>query len=43
MDEEGTSLADQVIDSQRRRGIVIIATNHKSDLKYAEQTIQLGD
>lgn len=43
MDEEGTSLADRVIDSQRRRGIVIIATNDRSDLRHAEQTIQLGD
>jgi heme exporter protein A len=43
MDQEGASLADQVIDSQRRRGIVIIATNDRSDLRHAEQTIQLGD
>lgn len=43
LDQQGLSLVDSVIDFQRKRGMVIIATNERADLKYAEQTIQLGD
>jgi len=42
LDEEGISLVDQMISLQKERGILILATNQKADLKYADQIIQLG-
>ncbi len=42
LDQEGISLVDQTISLQKERGIVILATNEKVDLKYGDQTIQLG-
>ncbi len=42
LDQEGVSLVDQVIDSQKKKAIVVIATNDQSDLKYADQRIHLG-
>jgi heme exporter protein A len=42
LDQEGISLVDQVIESQKKKAIVVIATNEQSDLKYADQRIHLG-
>ncbi len=42
LDEEGLSLVERLIDSHRKSGMVIIATNEKSDTRHAEQTIHLG-
>jgi len=43
LDQEGAALVHQVIDSQKAKGIVVIATNEQSDLRYADQNIHLGD
>ncbi|KPL01342.1 MAG: hypothetical protein AMJ91_00245 [candidate division Zixibacteria bacterium SM23_73_3] len=43
LDQEGISLVDQIVSWQRERGILILATNKKADLKYGDQTIQLGN
>ena len=43
LDEEGISLVDQIASLQKQRGILILATNEKADLKYGNQIIQLGD
>jgi heme exporter protein A len=42
LDEEGISLVDQMVSLQKERGILILATNEKADLKYGDQIIQLG-
>lgn len=42
LDQEGISLVDQVTSLQKERGILILATNEKMDLKYGDQIIQLG-
>lgn len=42
LDAEGISMVDRIIKSQMEKAIVIIATNEPSDIKYAEQRIQLG-
>jgi len=42
LDEEGVSLVTEMITQQKQRGILILATNEKSDLKYGDQIIQLG-
>ncbi len=43
LDQEGISLVDQIISSQKESGILILATNEKADLKYGDQIIQLGN
>ncbi len=43
LDEEGIALVDQAILKQKERGIVILATNERTDLKYGDQIIQLGE
>ena len=43
LDQEGISLVDQIISSQKESGILILATNQKADLKYGDQIIQLGN
>lgn len=43
LDQEGISLVDRIVSWQRERGILILATNKKADLKYGDQTIQLGN
>jgi heme exporter protein A len=42
LDEEGVSLVEEMIALQKQKGIVILATNEKTDLKYGDQIIQLG-
>jgi heme exporter protein A len=42
LDEEGIILVDRIVSRQRERGILIIATNEKADLKYGEQILRLG-
>ncbi len=42
LDEEGISLVNQMVSLQKQRGILILATNKKTDLKYGNQIIQLG-
>jgi heme exporter protein A len=42
LDEEGISLVDRIVSQQKERGILILATNEKTDLKYGDQVIQLG-
>lgn len=42
LDEEGISLVDQIVAAQRENGILIVATNEKTDLRYGDQVIQLG-
>ncbi|TET65714.1 MAG: ABC transporter ATP-binding protein [Candidatus Zixiibacteriota bacterium] len=42
LDEEGVRLVDEIIKSQKRDGIVVLATNESSELNYGEKTLQLG-
>jgi heme exporter protein A len=42
LDEQGISMVEEIISLQKRRGILILATNEKADLKYADQIIELG-
>lgn len=42
LDQEGISLVDRIVSQQKKRGILILATNEKTDLKYGDQVIQLG-
>ena len=42
LDEEGISMVDRIVCQQKERGILILATNEKSDLRYGDQVIQLG-
>ncbi len=43
LDQEGISLVDQMVSLQKERGMLILATNEKADLKYGDQIIQLGN
>lgn len=43
LDQEGMSLVDGMISLQKERGMLILATNDKADLKYGDQIIQLGN
>ncbi|KPJ50292.1 MAG: hypothetical protein AMJ41_01605 [candidate division Zixibacteria bacterium DG_27] len=42
LDEEGVRLVDEIIRSQKRDGIVVLATNESSELDYGEKVLQLG-
>jgi heme exporter protein A len=42
LDQEGIALVDQVASLQKEGGILILATNEKTDLKYGDKIIQLG-
>ena len=42
LDEEGVSMVEEMIALQKQRGLVLLATNEKTDLKYGDQIIQLG-
>lgn len=43
LDEQGVSLVEQIISSQKEKGILILATNEKADLRYGDQILRLGD
>lgn len=42
LDQEGIALVDQVASLQKEKGMLILATNEKTDLKYGDKIIQLG-
>ena len=42
LDEEGITLVERIASHQRERGILILATNERADLKYGEQILRLG-
>lgn len=42
LDEQGRQLVANLIEEQKRRGIVIIATNDERDASYGEQQVVLG-
>ncbi len=42
LDEQGRKLVSELIAEQKRKGIVIIATNDERDVGYGEQQIFLG-
>lgn len=43
LDEEGYEVVSSVIGEQLSKGILIIASNLKSDLRHCVQTINIGD
>ncbi|MDE3056448.1 MAG: ABC transporter ATP-binding protein [Bacteroidota bacterium] len=43
LDEEGIAAVRSVIAEHRRRGILIIATNEKEDVKYADAVLNLDE
>ncbi len=43
LDEQGRRLVSDLIEEQKRRGIVIIATNDERDVVYGDQQIVLGE
>ncbi|UCB52499.1 MAG: ABC transporter ATP-binding protein [Candidatus Zixiibacteriota bacterium] len=43
LDEDGILLVDRIVSQQKERGILILATNEKADLKYGDRVIQLGN
>lgn len=43
LDEEGIAAVRSVIEEQRRHGILVIATNEKEDVKYADTVLNLDD
>jgi len=42
LDEEGISMVDRIVSQQKERGILILATNEKSDLRYGDQVLRVG-
>ena len=42
LDEQGRQLVAELISEQKRRGIVVIATNDERDVGYGEQQVILG-
>lgn len=43
LDEEGRKILEEVIDEQRQRGILIIATNDEKEISYGEKSLKLGE
>lgn len=43
LDEEGIAVVEKIVSEQREKGILILATNQKEDVKYADKIIQLGN
>lgn len=42
LDSKGVALVEQVINRQRERGIVIMATNEQREVSYADRTLSLA-
>jgi heme exporter protein A len=42
LDVRGRQLVDELIAEQKRRGLVIVATNDERDIAYGEEQIVLG-
>jgi heme exporter protein A len=42
LDDEGMSLVEKIVTQQKEKGILILATNQKEDLKYGDEIIRLG-
>jgi heme exporter protein A len=43
LDEEGIAIVRSVIEQQKKHGILIIATNEKDDVKYADTVLNLDE
>jgi heme exporter protein A len=43
LDERGAAVVDAVIAEQRRRGIVVVATNDPRELRYGDVILRLGE
>lgn len=43
LDERGAAVVDAVIAEQRRRGIVVVATNDPRELRFGDLILRLGD
>jgi heme exporter protein A len=43
LDAAGIALVDRVVEEQRRRGITVIATNDRRDLRYGDLMLALGE
>ena len=43
LDEAGAVLVNEILDEQRQRGILVVATNVPSEAAGADYTIRLGD
>jgi heme exporter protein A len=41
LDKEGISYLENVIYEQKKRGILILATNHKDEIRYGDQIVDL--
>jgi heme exporter protein A len=41
LDEAGLELVDAICEEQKKRGILVVATNDKRDFKYGEKIIRL--
>ena len=42
LDEAGTSVMNDIIQERREQGIVVIATNDRSELNYGDKVLELG-
>ncbi|PJA28070.1 MAG: transcriptional regulator [candidate division Zixibacteria bacterium CG_4_9_14_3_um_filter_46_8] len=42
LDEAGLELVDAICEEQKKRGILVVATNDKRDFKYGEKIIRLS-
>ncbi|MBI2842414.1 MAG: ABC transporter ATP-binding protein [Armatimonadetes bacterium] len=42
LDEAGIRAIGSIIEEQKRRGIVVLATNHPSELAYGDHVLELG-
>ncbi|HEY0601378.1 MAG TPA: ABC transporter ATP-binding protein [Herpetosiphonaceae bacterium] len=43
LDAAGIVLVDRVVEAQRRRGMTVIATNDRRDLRYGDLVLALGE
>jgi ABC-type multidrug transport system ATPase subunit len=43
LDQEGRAFVAELIESQRRRGLVVLATNDEADLASADLRLHLGE
>jgi heme exporter protein A len=43
LDEQGRQLVAELVAEQKRKGIVVIATNDERDVGYGEQQVILGE
>jgi heme exporter protein A len=43
LDENGKAIAEEIITEQKKKGILIVATNETGEYKYSDKMVKLGN